>query len=48
MMGVVVATANGRRVEMSSKTKKLLKNQNVFRPELPKEEKKNAGKNRKR
>lgn len=46
MMGKVVATYDGR--AMSSKTNKLLKNQNVFRAELPKEEKKNAGKNRKR
>lgn len=46
MMGVVVATANGRRVEVSSKTKKLLKNQNVFRAELGVQ--RNESKNRKR
>lgn len=46
MAGRVVASYDGR--VMSSKTKKLIKNQNVYRTELPKEEKKNAGKNRKR
>lgn len=48
MAGRVVATYDGRKLQVSGRIKKLIKNQNVYRPELPKEEKKNAGKNRKR
>lgn len=44
MMGKVVATYDGR--VTSSKTKKLLKNQNVFRAELGVQ--RNESKNRKR
>lgn len=44
MMGKVVATYDGR--VMSSNTKKLLKNQNVFRAELGVQ--RNESKNRKR
>lgn len=36
MTGRVVATYDGRRLNVSGKLKKLIKNRNVFRPELQK------------
>lgn len=36
MMGKVVAAYDGRGLRVTGKMKKLIKNQNVFRPELQK------------